>query len=73
MQSGGLLVANLVPGGPAAASGQVSKGDELLAVDGQPVAGKSIPDVIRMILGPTNTLVCVCLWRERERERERER
>lgn len=57
IHSGGMLVANLVPGGPAALTGKVLMGDELLAVDGRLIAGSSIPDVIRLVLGPSGTQV----------------
>jgi len=57
LQSGGMLVANLVPGGPAALTGKVHMGDELKAVDGRLIAGSNIPDVIRLILGPSGTQV----------------
>jgi hypothetical protein len=57
LQSGGMLVANLVPDGPAALTGKVHMGDELKAVDGRLIAGSNIPDVIRLILGPSGTQV----------------
>lgn len=56
-QDGNLLIAHLVPGGPAMTSGQLFVGDRLLSVSGLPVAGKSVPEVIRMILGPKGTEV----------------
>mmetsp|Transcript_67290 Transcript_67290/g.98447 ORF Transcript_67290/g.98447 Transcript_67290/m.98447 type:complete len:466 (+) Transcript_67290:63-1460(+) len=56
-QDGNLLIAHLVPGGPAMLSGQLYIGDRLLSVSGQPVAGKTVPEVIRMILGPKDTEV----------------
>jgi hypothetical protein len=56
-QDGNLLIAHLVPGGPAMMSGLLFVGDRLLSVSGQPVAGKSVPEVIRMILGPKGTEV----------------
>lgn len=56
-QDGNLLIAHLVPGGPAMMSGQLFVGDRLLSVSGQPIAGKSVPEIIRMILGPKGTEV----------------
>ena len=56
-QDGNLLIAHLVPGGPAFLSGQLFVGDRLLSVSGQPVAGKSVPEIIRMVLGPKGTEV----------------
>ena len=56
-QDGNLLIAHLVPGGPAMLSGQLYIGDRLLSVSGQPVAGKTVPEVIRMVLGPKGTEV----------------
>jgi len=56
-QDGNLLIAHLVPGGPAMLSGQLYIGDRLISVSGQPVAGKTVPEVIRMILGPKDSEV----------------
>jgi hypothetical protein len=56
-QDGNLLIAHLVPGGPAQATGNLFVGDRLLSVSGQPVAGKTVPEVIRMVLGPKDSEV----------------
>ena len=56
-QDGNLLIAHLVPGGPALMSGQLFIGDRLLSVSGQSVAGKAVPEIIRMVLGPKDSEV----------------
>lgn len=56
-QDGNLLIAHLVPGGPALMSGQLFIGDRLLSVSGQSVAGKTVPEIIRMVLGPKGSEV----------------
>ena len=56
-QDGNLLIAHLVPGGPAQATGNLFVGDRLLSVSGQPGAGKTVPEVIRMVLGPKDSEV----------------
>ena len=38
-------------------SGQLFVGDLLLSVSGQPVTGKTVPEIIRMVLGPKDTEV----------------
>lgn len=68
--SGGMLVANLVPGGPAWQTGHVHAGDELTAVDGRLIGGNSIPDVIRLILGASGTEVTLRLWNEADGTRD---
>jgi hypothetical protein len=47
-----VVVDDLTPGGPAAACGQIQVGDHLLAVDGRPVAGMSLPAIHGLINGP---------------------
>jgi hypothetical protein len=47
-----VVVDDLTPGGPAAACGQIRVGDRLLAVDGRPVAGMSLPVIHGLINGP---------------------
>jgi hypothetical protein len=47
-----VVVDDLTPGGPAALCGQIRMGDRLLAVDGRPVAGMSLPAIHGLINGP---------------------
>jgi C-terminal processing protease CtpA/Prc len=44
-----VLVESLMPGGPAAASGLIIDGDELMAVDGEDVKFKTMEEVHNMI------------------------
>jgi len=46
------FVTSLLPDGPAQLTGQIFEGDEIVAVDDVPLAGKSSDEVIDLILGP---------------------
>jgi predicted metalloprotease with PDZ domain len=61
-QGDALVVMELIPGGPAETAGVV-RGDVVLAVDGQPVAGRTLPDVIEDIRGVVGTYVRLSLRR----------
>jgi hypothetical protein len=54
---GALFVLRLDPGGPAALSGQVREGDELVAVDQQRVAELAPEAVAALLQGPLGSLV----------------
>jgi len=58
-QAGKLLIEALAPGGPAAASGQIRVGDELVGIvvagEEQSVLGWSIPSVIQKLVGLAGT------------------
>lgn len=61
-RSGSVLVASVNEGGPAERAG-VQKGDEILAVEGAPVAGMPIEQVVGVIRGPAGTPVRLQLRR----------
>ncbi len=52
----GVTVLSVVEGGPAFLGG-VRTGDRLLAVDGVPVAGLELEEIVRRIRGPVDTMV----------------
>jgi C-terminal processing protease CtpA/Prc len=54
---GALFVLRLDPGGPAALSGQVREGDELVAVDRKRVAEMAPTAVAALLQGPLGSLV----------------
>ena len=62
MQDDGVVIRSLVPGGPAAASGQLKPGDRILAV-GQAgkkatdVVGWRVDDVVKLVRGPEGSTV----------------
>jgi hypothetical protein len=56
-----MIVSGLVPGGNAALSGRVNLGDVIHAIDGVPVAGRAIADVVAMIKGVEGSRVTVAL------------
>ena len=59
----GLFVLRLEPGGPAALSGQVREGDEVLAVDRHKVEGLTPDDVDKLVCGKQGSLVRLRLKR----------
>ncbi len=61
-QRGGIFVDGVFDGGPAQAAGLL-KNDQLLAVEGQPVEGLSVQQVVPRILGPAGTVVRLTLRR----------
>ncbi len=50
------LIAEIFPNSPASSSG-LKRGDRILAVDGNDVSGKSVPDIAQLIRGPRGTEV----------------
>ena len=63
MQIGpGFSVARVFEGGPADRAG-VRRGDAIVAVDGKPVAGRSLTDVVGWIRGEVGTAVALTLGR----------
>eukprot|EP00802_Teleaulax_amphioxeia_P006012 Tamp_06016.p1 GENE.Tamp_06016~~Tamp_06016.p1 ORF type:complete len:536 (+),score=88.74 Tamp_06016:113-1609(+) len=53
----GLQVKNIMKGSAAEKCGMVKVGDEIIAVDGQPVRGCSLAELANKILGASNTMV----------------
>jgi carboxyl-terminal processing protease len=58
-----LRVVRVLPGSPAEAAGLLAD-DEILAVDGTPVEGEALEDVVRRVRGPRGTEVTLDLRRE---------
>ena len=57
-QTGGrIYVCEIVPGSPAAVSGQIRVGDILLSVDNQRVQGQRLESVNRLVSGPIGSQV----------------
>jgi hypothetical protein len=52
-----VVVDELTPGGPADSCSQIRVGDRLLAVDGRPVTGMSLPVIHGLINGPAGGLL----------------
>jgi len=50
-----IVIAHLVPGGPAESCRLLQVGDKVLFIDGVEVKGKSVTDAIRMVLGPKDS------------------
>jgi C-terminal processing protease CtpA/Prc len=63
-----LVVERVLPGGPAAKAG-VHRGDEIRAIDGHPVNGKSLREITQMIRGKVGTPVTLAIS-EKTRTRE---
>ena len=49
----------MAPNGPAKASGQIRRGDQLITVDGHDVQGWDVNDIVKLIVGEPNTYVTV--------------
>jgi C-terminal processing protease CtpA/Prc len=58
-----LVVERVLPSGPAHAAG-VRRGDEITAIDGQSVNGKSLRDVVHMVRGKVGSTVTLTLSHE---------
>ncbi|EKX41531.1 hypothetical protein GUITHDRAFT_153826 [Guillardia theta CCMP2712] len=56
-ESDSIVVAHLVPGGPAETCGLLQVGDKVLFIDGIEVKGRTVTDAIRMVLGPKDSNV----------------
>ncbi|MFT3708270.1 MAG: PDZ domain-containing protein [Archangium sp.] len=57
-RTGNVIVSVVSEGSPAERAG-VQVGDQILVVDGMPVAGKSLNDVVNRIRGPAGTPVAI--------------
>lgn len=60
----GLRVLKVLPGGPAAERG-LQTGDVIVAVDGQPLAGRDLESASGLISGPAGSQVTLSIVRER--------
>jgi carboxyl-terminal processing protease len=65
--SGGFRVASVLPRGPADLAG-IRPGDRIVAIDGEPTAGRSKADVVRQLRGPIPSTVEVSVSRSGREE-----
>ena len=56
-EQGHIVIAHMVNGAPAALSGLLNIGDQVLAIDGVQVHGMPVPEIIRLVLGPSGSAV----------------
>ncbi len=61
--AGNIIVMSVVPQSPAAAAG-IEASDVVLAVDAQPVSGKSVPELVAMLRGDAGTEVSLRVKRQ---------
>lgn len=57
-----LIIVSTLPGSPAAAAG-VQPGDVFVAVDGEPIAGRTVDEVTAIVRGPAGTDVAIAFDR----------
>jgi ABC-type multidrug transport system fused ATPase/permease subunit len=62
-QAGSIVITQPFPAGPAARAG-IRTGDVVVAIDGEPVAGRTLGDVVDQIAGPVGAQVLLGLQRE---------
>ena len=60
----GITITKILEGGPAAASKELKVKDKIIAVNGEPIVGMDIQDVVNLIRGPVNTQVTLTVLRE---------
>ena len=60
-----LVIVSTLPGSPAAAAG-VQPGDVFVAVDGDPIAGRTVDEVTAIVRGPAGTDVAITFDRDGE-------
>lgn len=65
--AGAILITNVVKESPAAAIG-LRQSDVILAIEGEPVGGKSVPEVVDRLRGPPSTEVTLTI-RSKEKTR----
>jgi carboxyl-terminal processing protease len=68
----GFSVVKIVEGSPAARGKQLKVKDRIIAVNGEPVVGMDITDVVEMIRGEENTPVTLTVIREEDEEKQKE-
>ena len=61
-----LVVERVLPGGPAQKAG-IQRGDEITAINGSPVNGKGVGDVVHMVRGKVGSTVTLTLSRNGEK------
>jgi carboxyl-terminal processing protease len=62
VSAGTFRIAAVTPGGPADSAG-IRPGDEIVAIDGEPTAGRSEIDVVRQLRGPIPSTVAISIAR----------
>jgi carboxyl-terminal processing protease len=60
LRDGRLVIAEVLPGGAAAGAG-LKRGDEILAIDGRPVAGLDVAEASARMRGRSGTAVKLCV------------
>eukprot|EP00282_Hemiselmis_andersenii_P001855 CAMPEP_0114153502 /NCGR_PEP_ID=MMETSP0043_2-20121206/24391_1 /TAXON_ID=464988 /ORGANISM="Hemiselmis andersenii, Strain CCMP644" /LENGTH=98 /DNA_ID=CAMNT_0001248545 /DNA_START=15 /DNA_END=308 /DNA_ORIENTATION=+ len=56
---GEVFITGMAPNGPAKASGQIRRGDQLISVDGQDVKGWDVNDIVKLIVGDPGSSVVI--------------
>lgn len=70
----GIVITSLIEGGPASKSGLVFANDRIIKVDGKPIAGNSLSEVMELMRGTKNTSVELVLARSiQEGDKQTER
>lgn len=59
----GVIISSLIDGGPASKSGLVFANDRIIKVDGKPISGQSLSDVMDMMRGTKDSMVQLVLAR----------
>jgi carboxyl-terminal processing protease len=59
----GIIISSLIDGGPASKSGQIYVNDRIVKIDGQPIAGESLPNVMDLMRGAKDSKVELVLSR----------
>lgn len=54
---GDVFITGMAPNGPAKASGQIKRGDQLVAVDDTEIKGWDVKDIVGLIVGQQDTQV----------------
>lgn len=72
MQDGLLVIRDIVPQSPAAAS-ELRKGDQLLTVDGKSLKGKSFEEAFAMLRGEENSEAVLTIYRPSEKREKQVR
>lgn len=60
----GITITKILPGSPAEKSKVLKVGDTIIAVNGEPVVGMDIQEVVALIRGPAHTAVTLSFLRE---------
>lgn len=66
----GFRAVRIIEGGPADREGRLRVNDRIIAVDGEPVIGTDIVDVVQLIRGPAGSSVTLTVLREQHVEEE---